>query len=147
MISDQAPLSMDESSTESSLASSSLVRGPVGRRPSRGSEVAHELQQRSGYPSNPSQNTVRDPVVQLESVELHGVDSVPANVPVEPIHSDDVIAAEAPAQHCGGDDLGFIAPKTMKIVLKGKPFHIAVAPNDDVKLIAAKVPHGFVRVY
>ena len=37
------------------------------------------------------------------------------------------------------EDLDVIAPSVMKIVLKGKPFHISVAPHDDVKAIAAKV--------
>lgn len=37
------------------------------------------------------------------------------------------------------DDFAAIAPGVMKIVLKGRPFHISVAPSDDVKSIASKV--------
>lgn len=42
------------------------------------------------------------------------------------------------SQNMAGD-LNVIAPAVMKIVLKGKPFHISVAPNDDVKKIASEV--------
>lgn len=138
---------MDDSSTESSFALSSYVRGPVVRRQRSDSDDAHALQRHGDHAtSTPPQNAAPKSDIQVESEDRPVADPEPGDVHGEPVadggppagNSDEARTADHPATH-HGDDLGFIAPKTMKIVLKGKPFHISVAPNDDVKLMAAKV--------